>query len=149
LCKKEGIHTCIDTSGVYTFLADEILDKVDLLLLDIKAIESESYRALTGGDIKRAEEFMAKVRKKKTPTIIRQVVIPGINDTDEYMEKLNAYIKIQVPHCHKVELLPYHTLGEHKYEKLGLVYPLRGIKPMDKQRTQELLDKHVGSYDYD
>ena len=142
LCKKEGIHTCIDTSGVSFGNEDEILEKVDLLLLDIKAIDEQNYRVITGGDIKTAERFMAKVREKKTPVVVRQVVIPSINDNDDYMENLKAYIKIHLPHCHKVELLPYHTMGEHKYEKLGIAYPLKGVAPMDKQRTQELFDKH-------
>ncbi len=142
LCKKEGIHTCVDTSGVGGRLEEEILENTDLLLLDVKAIDSDGFRAITGGDISTAERFMEKVCAKKTPVVVRQVVIPSINDTDEYMEKLSAYIKIHLPHSRKVELLPYHAMGEHKYEKLGVAYPLKGVEPMDEKRTKELFDKH-------
>lgn len=136
MCKKSGIHTCIDTSGTgydKKYL-DDILKYTDLVLLDIKAIEEESYKKMTGKTIEEFEFFISRLNNK---VWIRQVIVPGINDTEEYILKLKEYIK-KIKNIEKIELLPYHALGKEKYKKLNLKYRLEDTEPMDKDRCKEL-----------
>ena len=136
LCKKAGIHTCIDTSGTgydKEYL-DDILKYTDLVLLDIKAIEEESYKRMTG---KTMDEFNYFISRLNNKVWIRQVIVPGINDTEEYILKLKKYIN-KINNIEKIELLPYHTLGKEKYEKLNLKSRLEEKEPMDKDRCKEL-----------
>ena len=119
LCREAGIHTCLDTAGVGFGRYREILPLVDLVLYDVKATDREGYRALCLSDIEETERFQAALREAGTETVVRQVVIPGINDTDGYMEGLRAYIREKLPTAKRVELLPYHAMGEHKYGALG------------------------------
>ena len=74
--------------------------------------------------------------------MVRQVVIPGINDTDAYMERLKNYIETNLPTATRVELLPYHRLGAHKYEAMGIAEPLGDTPPCEKAVTEALLKKH-------
>ena len=73
---------------------------------------------------------------------MRQVVIPGFNDTDEYMMELKTYIKSNIPNVIRVELLPFHKLGSHKYKKLGIVDPLESLNAMDQDKTNDLWNKY-------
>ena len=141
-CKKEGISTCIDTAGCGLGLYDEILDYTDYVLFDVKATNSDLYFKICGHTDDESKKFLEVLKKKKTPTIVRQVVIGGITDTDTYMESLKDYIKTYIPHAHKVELLPFHKYGEYKYEKLNISYSLKDTKEMDKEKTRLLEDKH-------
>ena len=70
------------------------------------------------------------------------MVVPGINDTDEYMQKLYAYIKEKIPQAKKVELLAYHLMGSHKYKKIGISEPLAGVPAMSKAKTEEFHKKY-------
>ena len=139
LSKKAGINTCIDTSGTgYTKeYLDEILKYTDLVLLDIKAIDPDNYKRITGKSMDMFNYFKEKVAEHNTRLWLRQVIVPGINDNEEYILKLKKYIK-EFKNVEKVELLPYHTLGVSKYEKLGLEYRLKGTPDMDKKRVKEL-----------
>ncbi len=141
-CKKEGIHTCLDTAGAGTGDYEEILSLTDLVLYDVKAISPEKYLQLCGRDIAETEKFQAALAKSGTPVTVRQVVIPDYNDSDEYMRRLAEYIQLRIPTTQKVELLPYHCLGEHKYKSLGIAYPLAGLPPMDTDKTKEFEKKY-------
>jgi len=141
-CKKEGIHTCLDTSGAGKGNYDEILSLCDTVLYDVKATESSLYKDICGGNIEETENFLKALNKSSAEIIIRQVVIPGINDNDEYMKGLKKYIKQNIPRASKVELLPYHKLGEHKYSELGLVSPLLKTEPMNKDIAKKLWEKY-------
>ncbi len=140
--KDAGVHTCIDTAGVGTGGYEEILKYTDLVLYDVKAVDAEGYRKICGGDIAVTEEFQKALLSSGVETVIRQVVVPGINDTDEYMQKLCSYIKEKIPQAKNVELLPYHLMGSHKYKKLCLNEPLAGIPAMSKARTEEFHKKY-------
>ena len=141
-CKAEGIHTCIDTAGVGLGQYEEILRHTDLVLYDVKAIAEDAYRQLCGRSIEETERFQEALRKVGTPTIVRQVVIPGWNDDDAYMEGLKSYIESNIPTAVDVELLPYHLMGMHKYKKLGLPEPMPETEAMDKERVKELYKGH-------
>ena len=140
LSKKAGINTCIDTSGTgyKKELVDDILKNTDLVILDIKAIDPEGYKKITGKKIEDFEYFKEKVKEHNTRVWLRQVIVPGINDTEDYILKLKKYIKDI--NYEKIELLPYHTLGVPKYEKLDIKYRLDGVPDMDKEKLDKLQD---------
>ena len=141
-CKQSGIHTCLDTSGVGAGTYEEILRYTDLVLYDVKAVDAQGYRDICGGDIAVTEEFQKALAKSGVETVIRQVVVPGINDSDEYMAKLKSYIKEKIPQARKVELLPYHLMGLHKYKKIGIPDPLPGVPAMDREKTDRIYKKY-------
>ena len=141
-CKDAGIHTCIDTAGVGDGDYDEILSYTDLVLFDVKATNLTDYKNLCNGDIDKTKPFIDALAKKHIDTVVRQVVVPDVNDNDEYMRHLADYINKYIPTAVKVELLPFHKLGQHKYEKLGLAYPYGDKPAMDKEKTDALYAKY-------
>lgn len=140
--KKENIHTCLDTSGGCGKNFDEILSFVDTVLYDVKAKDSESYKSLCGGDIFFTEKFLSSLNRSNAEVIVRQVVIPGINDNDDYMTGLKNYISEKIPRAKKVELLPFHKMGEHKYKELGIDCPFENIPAMNKDLCKSLWERH-------
>lgn len=136
-CHMINLHTAIDTAGVGIGKYDEILKHTDLVLLDIKAIDNESYLKLTGQNIDEFNKFVDALNNSNSKVWIRQVIIPGINDTEEYILKLKEYIK-KIKNVEKIELLPYHTMGVEKYKKLNINYPLEGVEPLDKDKLEQL-----------
>ncbi len=143
LLKAEGIHTALDTSGV-TFDKDNpqsvekhlsVLRYTDLVLLDIKHIDEDEHKALTGFSNKRTLDFAQFLSENGKKMWIRHVLVPDITDKDEYLQKLKQFIS-GLKTVERVEVLPYHTMGEVKYEKLGLPYPLKGVQPPAKQRIE-------------
>lgn len=146
MCKKAGIHTCIDTSGTgydKDYLED-ILKYTDLVILDIKAIENKMYKEITGKSMEEFNYFIDKLIKNNNKLWLRQVIIPGINDREEYILNLKKYIK-KFKNIEKIELLPYHSMGIEKYKKLNIKYRLLQTPDMDKKtckNLQELLNKN-------
>jgi pyruvate formate lyase activating enzyme len=137
LCKGNDIHTTIDTAGYGKGNYHEILKFTDLILLDIKHSTNLGYKVLTGKDANGFNEFLDALNKTNVRVWIRHVVVPKITDTNEHIVELSKIIK-KVKNVDKIELLPYHTLGENKYEKLHIPYRLKETEPMDKERTLEL-----------
>ncbi|MCD3350268.1 pyruvate formate-lyase-activating protein [Clostridium botulinum] len=143
LCKENNIHTAIDTSGYGSKYLDEILKFTDLVLLDIKHIDEHNFKSLTGVSINKLFNFIAILNKSRCRVWIRHVVVPGITDSLDHIESLKSIIKT-IRNVDKIELLPYHTLGLHKYENLNFDYKLKDLKPMDKTKLkilQETLNK--------
>lgn len=139
MCKKAGIHTCLDTSGVgydKKYLED-ILKYTDLIILDIKAIDEDNYKKMTGKSMEEFNYFLNKVQKLQKKLWLRQVIVPTINDDIDYIRRLKKYIS-KIRNVEKVELLPYHTMGVDKYKKLNLKYRLDNIEAMDKEKCSEL-----------
>ena len=138
-CKQEGIHTCLDTSGVgcNKELYPEILSYTDLVILDIKAVTPEAYKKMTGYPMKDFSEFLELCQKLEKKIWLRQVIVPGINDTEEYILELKKYIK-NIKNVERVELLPYHLYGVEKYKKLGISYRLDGVPAMKKEDLDKL-----------
>lgn len=128
-CKSIGLHTAIDTCGVGIGQYEEILNLVDLVILDIKSLNDKNYLALTKYPMDEYNKFIEILKKLKKPLWLRQVIVPGINDNTDYIYKLKEYIK-QFENIEKIELLPYHLYGVEKYKKLGILYPLDGVKPL-------------------
>lgn len=137
LCKEKGIHTALDTAGYGFGEYSEILKYVDLVLLDIKHVDDFGYKNLTGRSKHGLDQFLEELDKSNTKVWIRHVVVPGITDSAEHIEKLKGIIK-EIKNVDKVELLPYHTMGVSKYEQLGIPYRLENLEPMDKRYTKDL-----------
>ena len=137
LCKEAGIHTTLDTSGVGFGDYEEILKYTDLVLYDVKHLTREGYKDMTGIEIDETQKFLEACKKMGTKMWIRQVVVPGKTDSEEYIRELGKFIKT-LDNVEKVELLPYHLLGVSKYETLGIKYRLEGLEAMDKEACKEL-----------
>ena len=138
LCHEEGLHTALDTSGyIHTPHALEALRHTDLVLLDIKTMNPELYPKLTGVPQDNNLRFLDTLQERGIPTWIRHVVVPGLTDNDEWLQRLGEHIaKYDV--VEKIEILPYHTLGAYKYKELGLPYPLEGVPPLSAGRAKEI-----------
>ena len=136
LLKKENINICLDTSGVGNDY-HELLDYIDLVILDIKHIAADEYKKITGAKIDKFLEFLEVCQIKNKKLWLRQVIVPGINDDEEYILKLKAFIK-KIKNVEKVELLPYHTMGVSKYKDLNLEYKLNNVESMDNIKCKEL-----------
>ena len=137
LCKEAGIHTTLDTSGVGFGDYEEILKYTDLVLYDVKHLTREGYKDMTGIEIDETQKFLEACKKMGTKMWIRQVVVPGKTDSEEYIRELGKFVKT-LNNVEKVELLPYHLLGVSKYETLGIKYRLEGLEAMDKEACKEL-----------
>lgn len=137
LCKEKGINTAIDTAGVGFGDYDEILKNCDLVILDVKAVDGEEYKKLVGQDIKFFNQFLEAVQKNGNRLWLRQVIVPGINDDEAHVLKLKKFAK-KLKNVEKIELLPYKTIGVHKYQDLKIQYRLEGVPDMDEEKCQKL-----------
>ena len=145
--KAQGIHTCIDTSGI-VFKPDNkvIVDKMDVLMqytdlvmLDIKHIDPEEHMKLCSQPNDGILAFAEYLSDKGIPTWIRHVVVPGITDKEEYLFRLGEFIS-QLKTLKALDVLPYHTMGKVKYEQLGIDYPLGDTPPLDKEDAVKARD---------
>ena len=138
ICHENGINTCLDTSGaVFNEKVKELLNHTDLVLLDIKYTDNESYLKNAGCDMNRVISFLEYLEGKGIDTWIRQVIIPGLNDTEENIERL-ATITKRYKCIKKTELLPFKKLCEMKYESMGRVFPLKDTPEPTPVKMAEL-----------
>jgi pyruvate formate lyase activating enzyme len=146
--KDNGIHIAIDTSGVGLGDYKKILSKIDLVLLDIKAINKEGFINITQRDFfDRFMEFVKQLNESGKEVWIRQVIIPGINDNVEYIKDLSQFIKENILNVSRVDFLPYHKMGLEKYEKLGIVSPYNDIDNMDKDKCDMLYKEFLKDFE--
>ena len=142
--KARGIHTCIDTSGVtyhageseYNDKLDALLAVTDLVMLDIKHIDSAAHRELTGFANGGILAFAKLLEEKNVPVWIRHVVVPGLTDGEDDLRALGRFIG-SLRNVKALDVLPYHTMGESKYEALGMTYPLAGVPALPKERAAQ------------
>ncbi len=140
LMKKENIHTCIDTSGItynpdnaaYTEKLDKLMEYTDLVMLDLKHIDDEKHRQLTGHGNKNILGFVKYLDRKHIPVWIRHVVVPTLTDDPVYWDRLGRFMAT-LSNVKALDVLPYHTMGVKKYEELGIEYPLKDIPARDKE----------------
>lgn len=125
-CQAKGIHTALDTSGVGLGHYSEILAATDLVILDIKHSDPAGFKDLTGGEMSKLEEFISALNKSTAQVWVRHVIVPGITDDKEHLTRLQTIIST-IKRVAKVELLPYHQMGMHKYQALGYPYKLQDI----------------------
>lgn len=139
LARAQGIHTCLDTSGA-TFDSDnlELLSKVDkllslcdLVMLDIKHISENEHIKLTGHTNKNILEFAKYIDKSGVPLWVRHVIVPNITYKEEYLRELGRFLKT-LHNLERVEALPYHKMGEVKYDALGIECPLKDTEALSE-----------------
>lgn len=136
---EKGIHTCIDTSGVtydendaeYISKLDELMKNTDLVMLDIKHIDPEKHKALTGFENDRVLAFARYLEAKNIPTWIRHVVVEGYTDNESDLFALGEFIGT-LKNVKVLDVLPYHTMGASKYKELGIAYRLENTPALSK-----------------
>ncbi|MCQ2469676.1 MAG: pyruvate formate-lyase-activating protein [Ruminococcus sp.] len=137
LAKSKGVHTCLDTSGaVYSpenhELIDRVLSATDLVMLDIKHIDTHEHKKLTGHGNENILAFAEHLRELKIPVWIRHVVVPDITDKPEYLEKMGEYLA-SLDNLKALDVLPYHDMAKPKYAELGIDYPLADTPPLPRE----------------
>ncbi|WP_130834578.1 pyruvate formate lyase 1-activating protein [[Erwinia] mediterraneensis] len=139
-CKAEGIHTCLDTNGFvrrYDPVIDELLEVTDLVMLDLKQLNDEVHQILAGVSNQRTLDFARYLQKKGKRTWIRYVIVPGYTDDDDSAHRLGEFTR-DMANIEKIELLPYHELGKHKWIAMGETYALEGVKPPGKATMERI-----------
>lgn len=137
LCKENGIHTAIDTSGY--LLNDKIkaaLEYTDLVLLDIKHIDPDKYQTLTGKPLTPTLRFIDYLTEIKKPLWIRYVLVPGYSDDATDLHKWADYVS-SIPTVQRVDILPFHQMGMHKWEQIGARYELKDITPPSSEEIKK------------
>jgi pyruvate formate lyase activating enzyme len=124
-----GIHTALDTNGYYgDRLSDAALDAISLVLLDLKTWDPERHRSLTGMDNAPTLAFARRLAARRKPVWLRYVLVPDLTDDPEDIAKTAAFAA-ELGNVERVDVLPFHKMGEYKWEKLALPYTLAGTKP--------------------
>ena len=142
LAKQKNIHTCLDTSGItyhpgessYNEKLDQLMKVTDLVMLDIKHIDPEGHKALTGHDNAGILAFAKYLEQKNIPVWIRHVVVPGITDDEGQLARLGSFLGT-LSNIKALDVLPYHIMGVTKYEQLNIPYPLDGVPPATKDQA--------------
>lgn len=139
---EEGIHICLDTNGgVWNSSVEELLDKTDLVLLDVKQFNPARHESLTGRSNEQTLRTAQWLEEHGKPFWMRYVLVPGISDFEEDIRALGEHFR-DYRMLQRVEILPYHTLGVHKYESLGQDYKLKDTK----HNTPEQLDRALALF---
>ena len=138
LCHKEGINTCLDTSGsVLNDSVKKLLKVTDRVLLDIKYTTDKLYRENVGCSLSLPMDFLEFLESQSVPTTLRQVIIPGINDNEENIKKLKAIADNHL--CvDKIELLPFRKICQTKYDSMNIEFPFAHIPTPDKETMDRL-----------
>lgn len=142
ILKREDIHVALDTSGVGNGNYEKVLEYVDLVLLDVKHTDSLAYKELTNGAIDETLKFIDVCNRLNKKIWIRQVIIPDVMDNEQYLDSLVQFVK-KINNVERIDFLPYHKLGDEKYEKLGLFNPYKDKKAMDVDECNKLYLKFM------
>ncbi len=137
--KQEGINYAIDTSGAVALSDDAkyVLENAQLVILDLKFWDDENYKKYTGMGISKVFDTLEFLEDIKKRTWVRTVVVPGINDSEEKIQRYLEMLKNKY-FVEKYELLGFHTMGFFKYENMGIKNPLQDTKPLEKETLKEL-----------
>ncbi|MBN2367865.1 pyruvate formate lyase-activating protein [Candidatus Woesearchaeota archaeon] len=144
--KKKKIHTALDTNGmIFDEFTVELLKYADLTLLDIKHIDPVWQKKVTGMTSDAPIKIAEHLEKTGKKFWIRYVLVPGYTDKEEFILKTAEFFK-DYKCLERLEILPFHTLGKEKYEKLGIDYPCKGISPPSEkavQKTKKLFERYL------
>ena len=142
-CKKLGVHTAIDSSGGcfvnsphYIESLNDLFSVTDLVLLDLKQIDAEKHKKLTGLKNDHILDFAKLLSERNVPVWIRHVLVPGITTDEENLINLSGFIS-NLNNVEKIEILPYHKLGVYKWKELNLPYPLEGVDPPSDEMVRK------------
>ncbi|TFC52173.1 pyruvate formate lyase-activating protein [Cryobacterium sp. TMT1-21] len=142
-CHKLGVHTTLDTSGFLGKSAsDKLLDNLDLVLLDVKSGIPETYKEVTGRELAPTIAFGDRLAERNIPVWVRFVLVPGLTDAVDNVDAV-AEIVSRWPNVERVEVLPFHQMGEDKWDRLKIPYPLHGAHPPD----EDLLERVRGQFE--
>lgn len=145
-CREQGFHTAVDTNGaIVSDQVKQLYDLADLIILDVKHIDEAGHRKLTGASLSTVLANANYREHSGKPMWLRYVLVPGYNDQPEVVE---AWAKFFANYktVERVDILPYHTLGVHKYEALGIPYQLEGVEPPDEatiERVKKTFEKYL------
>ena len=133
-CKENGIHTAVDTAGHVPFeFFERIIPYTDLFLYDVKCFDSDKHKQYTGVENQLILKNLKSLLAKSTPVWIRIPIIPTVNDTEEELQRIKEYLSsCGIPE--KVELLPYHAMGEHKYAAIGKETQIFSVPSEEKMK---------------
>jgi pyruvate formate lyase activating enzyme len=138
-CQAHGLHTALDTSGFCTLdHAAAALDHTDLVLLDIKSFDPNRYADLTHVDLATTLHFAEELRRRHKPFWLRYVLVPGLTDDLRSIEELSQYLA-DFPSLERIDVLPFHKMGEQKWEALGYPYQLKDTLPPDEGLVREVM----------
>lgn len=138
LCRKEGLNTCLDTSGsIFNERVKELLSVTDRVLLDIKYTDGLLYRHNVGCEYSKVLCFLDYLNQKEIPTVLRQVIIPTVNDNKENIQALK---KLADSHScvEKIELLPFRKICQTKYDSMGIEFPFGNLREPSEEKMEEL-----------
>ena len=147
LAKEKNIHTCIDSSGIafkpdnkaFVEKMERLMPLTDLVMLDIKHIDDEEHKKLTGKSNKNILAFAEYLRDRNIPLWVRHVVVPGITDDEKELLGLGKFLA-GLTNLKALDVLPYHDMGKVKYQNLGIDYPLKDVEPLSKEKAIEARD---------
>lgn len=136
-CQRAGLDTALDTCGFVKWeVLEPVLEFTDLVLFDIKHLDPERHRELTGVDNRLILENIEKISERGTPLIVRIPLIPGCNDSREALSDMAGLLtRLNLT---RVDLAPYHRLGAAKYSRLGMAYVLDGVEPYSEEQVEEI-----------
>ena len=142
LAKEKGVNTCLDTSGnpftveePFFGKFNELMKYTDLFMLDIKHIDDEEHKKLTGQTNKNILDMAQYLSKNGKKMWIRHVLVPVITTDERYLKQLREFIDT-LKTVDRVEVLPYHTLGVFKWKELGIPYQLEGVEPPTEEQIE-------------
>lgn len=146
LCKENNLHTCLDTNGyLFNDQIKAVLELTDLVLLDVKHIHPKKYFDLTNVDLQPTLNFLNYLSEIRKPTWIRYVLVPGYTDDEVDLKNWAQYIS-KYKNVERVDILPFHQMGAHKWEEIGRDYPLKDVKPatIEDVKKAETIFKEAG-----
>jgi len=142
VAKDMGVHTTLDTNGhMGSRLNDEELKKIDLVMWCIKAWDNDLHHKVTGMDNGPAKMFAQRLASQKRPMWLRYVLVPGLTDSEKEINQV-AQFAAGLGNVERIDLLPFHQMGEFKWDKLGMEYSLHNAKPP----TEELINRVRGQF---
>lgn len=140
LCKEQGIHTAVDTSGfIMNDRVKQVLELSDLVLLDIKHINPKKYRALTSVELKPTLEFIEYLAKINKPLWLRYVLVPGYTDNEQDLKAWAKYVS-KFKNVERVDILPFHQMASYKWEETGRDYELKDVLSPNKEEIEKAED---------
>lgn len=146
ICKQENINTCLDTSGVVFGNFEELLKFTDLVLLDIKHTSKQGFKELTLLDKDRTIPFHDALIKSGVPIWIRQVIVPNVTDSQEYLYSLLEEI-LKFKNIQKIEFLPFHTMANSVYEDLHIENRFKDKQAMDNAKAMNLQKQFIEMFE--
>ena len=139
--KAMGIHTALDTNGsLGERLSDDELEKIDLVLMCIKAIDSERHKQITGKDGGPTLDFARRLGALRRPMWLRYVLVPGLTDDEEYVARMAAFIA-DLGVCERVDVMPFHQMGRFKWERLDMKYTLKDQESPDTKTVERVCER--------